>query len=94
MGVKFQKGNPGKPKGAVNKANKLVKDVVSQVFNDLQNDLDAKYNLKNWAKANPKDFYQIAAKLIPVQMEHSGGMDISWKEEKIYETKPETDQSP
>lgn len=71
----FQKGNPGKPKGAVTKVNKLVKDFVADVFDTLQNDPEAKEkkaDLLNWAKENPKDFYTIAAKLIPLQMEHSG----------------------
>lgn len=75
MGVKFKEGNPGKPKGAVNKVNKLVKDVVADVFEALQTDPKAKQckaDLKSWAMENPKDFYQIAAKLIPVQMQHSG----------------------
>lgn len=74
--TQFKEGNPGKPKGAANKVTKLVKDVVSQVFNDLQEDKDAAYNLKNWAKEHPKEFYQIASKLIPLQMDVSGALKI------------------
>lgn len=93
IGKPFKKGNKGKPKGAVNKTNRLVKEVVSEVFNDLQKDANAKYNLKNWAKANPKEFYIIAAKLIPVQMEHTGDLVVNWHEELTYETEPQTDKS-
>ena len=67
---KFQKGNPGKPKGAVSKTTKLmvsVKDVVLNAFHELQ--ADPKVNLVEWAKTNPTGFYQIAAKLIPTNIQ-------------------------
>ncbi len=71
VGTPFTKNNPGKPKGAVNKTTKLVKEVFSETFNYLQTDKDAikkKANLKSWAKDNPTEFYKIASKLIPVQL--------------------------
>lgn len=74
-GKPFTKGNPGKPVGAVNKVNKQIKEVFSDVFDYLQTDPDAKKkkaDLKQWAKENPKDFYLIASKLFPIQMQHSG----------------------
>lgn len=62
----FPAGNPGKPKGAVNKTTRIVKEVFADVFNDLQ--ADKKANLKAWAKDNPTEFYKLAAKLIPIQL--------------------------
>jgi hypothetical protein len=64
--TQFKAGNNGKPKGAINKTTKLVKEVFADVFNDLQKDRTA--NLKTWAKKNPTEFYKIASKLIPLQL--------------------------
>lgn len=63
---KFEKGNSGKPKGAVNKLTKTVKERVLEVFNELQDDPTA--NLLDWAKGEPTEFYKIAAKLIPADI--------------------------
>ena len=62
----FKKGAPGKPKGAVNKTTKLVKEVFADVFNDIQSHPTA--NLKAWAIQEPTEFYRLASKLIPTQM--------------------------
>jgi hypothetical protein len=64
--AKFEKGNPGKPKGAQNKLTKTVKECVLDAFNELQK--DPKANLLDWGKKNPAMFYQIAAKLIPAEL--------------------------
>lgn len=71
----FKKGNPGKPKGTVNKLTATVKETVHKVFNELQ--ADPKHDLKAFAKDNLKEFYQIAAKLIPTEV--SGGLKITDK---------------
>lgn len=63
IGVPFKKGNPGKPKGTVNHLTKTVKETVLAVFQELQG--DPKNNLKAFAEKYPRDFYNIAAKLIP-----------------------------
>ena len=71
----FKEGNSGRPVGAVNKVNKLIKDVVFDTFHDIQNDPDAKKKRADfftWAKDNPKDFYLIASKLIGIQVTHEG----------------------
>lgn len=62
----FKKGNPGKPKGAQNKLTKTVKEVVLATFNTLQKSKE--HNLIAFAEKNPKEFYQIAAKLIPTEI--------------------------
>ncbi len=61
--AKFEKGNAGKPKGATNLLTRTVKERVLEVFNELQEDSEA--NLLSWAKTEPTEFYKIAAKLIP-----------------------------
>jgi hypothetical protein len=41
---KFEKGNPGKPKGAKNKVNSQMRDLIQQLFDDnferIQEDLE------------------------------------------------------
>lgn len=59
----------GRVKGSINESTKqmrTVKETVLSVFQDLQN--DPKANLMEFAKNNTKDFYQIAAKLIPTEV--------------------------
>lgn len=63
----FQKGNPGKPKGAKNKLTKSVRETVLEVFNKLQEN-DNPASLSNWSEVNPTEFYKIAAKLIPTEV--------------------------
>lgn len=62
----FKEGNPGKPKGALQKTTKLIKEVFADAFNELQE--DKKCNLVAWAKDNPTEFYKLANKLIPTQV--------------------------
>jgi hypothetical protein len=69
--VKGQSGNAnGRPAGQLNKVNRLVKDVFSEVFNELQNDPET--SLESWARENKRDFYNLVTKLIPVQLDHAG----------------------
>ena len=61
---KGQTGNPdGRPMGSQNKLTKTVRETVFFVFNELQQ--DPRRSLLAFAKKYPRDFYQIAAKLIP-----------------------------
>ena len=66
VGRPFKKGEGGRPKGAQNQLTKTVKETVLSVFNELQG--DEKNNLKSFAEKYPRDFYQIAAKLIPTEL--------------------------
>jgi hypothetical protein len=59
-------GNKGRPVGSTNKLTRTVKQTVLEVFNKLQ--ADPKANLEAFAKKCPRDFYQIAAKLIPQEL--------------------------
>lgn len=67
-GTSFAKGDgrPRKQRGDVNKITKTVKEVVLAAFNELQS--DPKANMVTWGKANPRDFYNVAAKLIPTEV--------------------------
>lgn len=67
----FKKGEPrlpgaGRQPGSPNKLTRTVKEVVLAAFNELQQDPHA--NLLEWGRKNPKDFYPIAAKLIPSEV--------------------------
>lgn len=53
----------GRPKGSQNKLTRAIKDAFQAAFDDLQRDEDN--NLLSWAQANPTDFYKLASKLIP-----------------------------
>ena len=65
----------GRKKGTPNKLTKTVRETVLGVFNDLQE--HPKANLQKWAEENPKEFYQIAAKLIPTEITGNALQDIT-----------------
>ena len=66
IGTPFKPGNAGKPVGTQNKLTRTVKETVLAVFNDLES--DPKKGLKAFAEKYPRDFYQIAARLIPTEI--------------------------
>lgn len=64
---KFEKGHKGyKPKGAVNRLTRTVKETFADAFNELQS--DDKVKLTVWGRENPTQFYQLASKLIPTEV--------------------------
>ena len=68
FGRPFEKGKaPGRPFGAKGKLNRTVKETVLRVFNELQK--DPKKNLLEFGKKYPIQFYQMAAKLIPTEIQ-------------------------
>lgn len=82
----FEKGKPktgGRKKGTVNKFTKTVKETVLSVFNQLQEEPES--NLFDWAKKEPTEFYKIASKLIPTevnaQVEVTKKLRIGYKKE-------------
>lgn len=86
--AKFQKGHTkkgGRKKGTPNVATRTVKETVLAVFNDIQE--DPKVNLRAFAEKYPRDFYQIAAKLIPTEI--SGKVDGELKIKGFNYVKPE-----
>ena len=60
------KGTGGRPTGAIGHLNRTVKETVLAVFQDIQ--ADPKVNLRAFAKTYPRDFYQIASRLIPTEI--------------------------
>lgn len=79
MGEKFKKGMPkpegsGRKKGVQNKTTTTVKAAVLAVFNKLQENKENPANLENWANENPTEFYKIASKLIPTEVNASSSV--------------------
>lgn len=64
--TQFKKGQGGRQPGAQNHITRTVKETVLAAFTELQS--DPKHNIVAFAKKNPRDFYQIAAKLIPTEI--------------------------
>jgi hypothetical protein len=64
--VKGKQKTGGRQKGVQNSFTRTVKETVLEVFNKIQD--DPKVNLEQFAKKFPRDFYQIAAKLIPTEI--------------------------
>lgn len=59
----------GRPKGSANKLTLAMKDAISSVYADLQEETGEPHgHFKDWAKANATDFYKIASKLIPLDV--------------------------
>ena len=71
--TKFGKGNPGKPKGAINKTTRLAKDAIAAAAEGL----GGTERLIEWAQedpANERVFWgQIYTKLLPLQVTGEGG---------------------
>lgn len=68
----FQKGRPktgGRQPGSPNRVTVTVKGEVLKVFNLLQTEeYEGKYGLIAFAKKYPKEFYQLAGRLIPTEI--------------------------
>ena len=58
----------GRKAGTPNKFTGTVKAAFEAVFKDLQADQKQPYALGEWAKADPQEFYKLAAKLIPTEL--------------------------
>ena len=72
----FQKGHKGyKPKGAINKITRSVKEVFQAAFDEMQETKHA--NLLTCGKENPNEFYRLTAKLIPAAMEVKADIQIN-----------------
>ena len=72
MFVKGGAPGPGRPRGALNRTTVVMKHAITTVFADLQarHGGDGPFpHFLAWAESNPTDFYRIASKLIPVQLE-------------------------
>ena len=68
------KGEPrtpgsGRKRGTPNSLTRTVKEAFEIVFNEMQGEPGV--SLLEWGKKNPTDFYRIASKLIPTDMNAS-----------------------
>lgn len=58
----------GRPKGAINKTTREVKEAILQVFDDIGG-VEA---FAAWASRNPTEFYKLYGKLLPIQLQGAG----------------------
>jgi hypothetical protein len=64
--TQFKKGQGGREPGVPNKLTKTIRESVLEAYNELQK--DKKANIVAWGKRQPGLFYQIAARLIPTEI--------------------------
>lgn len=64
----FGKGNKGKPKGATNKLNREVKEMIIEALNRAGG---VEY-LANKAESHPAPFMALVGKVLPMQVEGAG----------------------
>jgi hypothetical protein len=63
---------PGRPRGSANRSTVAMRSAITAVFEDLQTDHGGKERFPHffeWAKANPTEFYRMASRQLPVQIE-------------------------
>lgn len=65
---RFGKGNPGKPKGAVNKVNGQLKDMILQALDGAGG---VSY-LQTQAESNPAAFMALVGKVLPMTVAGTG----------------------
>lgn len=85
------KGKPrtpgaGRKKGTPNKLTKTVKEAFENAFNAMQEQPGVK--LEEWGKENPTEFYKLASKLIPSEINakvsaHESSLDLLEKGRRI-----------
>jgi hypothetical protein len=64
--AKSSTSGQGRPKGVPNKVTKSVREAFERAFTLLQEgDPQSAARLENWAKLYPTEFYKLASKLIP-----------------------------
>jgi hypothetical protein len=79
----------GRTKGTPNKTTREVREWFNLVFRLLQKDPNV--NLLEWAKANPTEFYKLAARLIPTQVTGAEGKAIEIRAVRDFEALPVKD---
>lgn len=70
--VKPPNAGKGRPKGSKNKTTTVMKDAMLAVYDDLQAKSGKEHgHFIAWAEDNETEFYKLAAKLLPLQVEAS-----------------------
>ena len=62
---KFGKGNPGKPKGAVNKTTKALREMILLALSEAGG---VDYLVRQAKKKNPAPFMALLGKVLPMQV--------------------------
>jgi hypothetical protein len=63
--TKFGKGNPGKPKGAVNKTTKALREMILLALSEAGG---VDYLVRQAKKKNPAPFMALLGKVLPMQV--------------------------
>lgn len=77
--AKGKKTGGGSRLGKPNKVTATVREAFEKAFTLLQDDDQA--NLGSWARSNPTEFYKLAAKLIPTDVNLQGTVQYVVKSE-------------
>lgn len=64
----------GRKAGTPNRVTRTVREALEAAFRTIQK--DPKVKLTVWAKANPTEFYKLAARLIPHDVKVSGKLTL------------------
>jgi hypothetical protein len=76
----------GRKKGVPNKSTATMKAAIQAVYDKLQIDTgEAHGHFIGWAEENPTEFYKIASKLLPLQVEVDGEMRITRIERRVVD---------
>ena len=70
---------PGRPRGRSNRTTTAMKEAIAAVFQDLQatHEGEGEYpHFFEWAKGHPTEFYRMAARLLPLQVEAGAAATI------------------
>lgn len=89
-GRPFEKGNKAAANRGSNKITRTVKETVLEVFERLQ--LHETANLESWGESNPTEFYKIAAKLIPAEVNANVEATIKGKPYWLEDTETPKDE--
>jgi hypothetical protein len=73
----FVKGNPGKPKGALNKDKRLVRDIVEQALG-----MSAPQKLLELCKGKPDKLIEVLMNLMPFMYARLATKEVSSSEEQ------------
>lgn len=76
----------GRKKGSINKASASMKAAIQSVYDKLQDGRGGEHtHFLEWAEENSTEFYKIASKLLPMQVDVDGEMRITRIERRVID---------